>query len=277
MLPSRLLCGSFLRGAALRPALEVALRPGFAPAVTLAARKRLLCAPPKQSPPPADGDTAGSAAGAESAATEQPTSSLPAATVADGATGGGGLALQEHEGENLPPLAFEPGVAGAAQKGVSAIVIAFGAAAFAAISWGAYVALFPGATSTQSIYSEAFEKVQRDPNVTYALGTPLRAFAVNTGSARGRRNNVERWDVVEGGEELAIVRFGVAGPQGMGVAQVQVPAARRRGEFRYIIFENLQSRSVVHVLDERSKASEAAAAATSSPPPPVAPVPATTG
>ena len=75
---------------------------------------------------------------------------LAASTPADGGQSGG-LALQDHEGENLPPLEFEPGVAGVAQKGVSAIVIAFGAVAFAGIAWGASVALFPGATSTQCV------------------------------------------------------------------------------------------------------------------------------
>ena len=39
----------------------------------------------------------------------------------------GGLAVYNEDEENLPPLKFEPGVVGAAQKGVSAVVIAFGA------------------------------------------------------------------------------------------------------------------------------------------------------
>ena len=59
---------------------------------------------------------------------------------------GSGIVLQAQEEENLPPLAFEPGVVGAAQKGVSAVVIAFGAAALGACMWGASQALFPSAT-----------------------------------------------------------------------------------------------------------------------------------
>ena len=85
-------------------------------------------------PPPPPSDDAGNA--------------IAASAPADGGQSGG-LALQDHEGENLPPLEFEPGVAGVAQKGMSAVVIAFGAVAFAGIAWGASVALFPGAASTQ--------------------------------------------------------------------------------------------------------------------------------
>lgn len=67
------------------------------------------------------------------------------ATAMGGLGSQGGLVLKPEEEENLPPLAFEPGVAGAAQKGVSAIVIAFGAAALGACAWGASQALFPSA------------------------------------------------------------------------------------------------------------------------------------
>ena len=62
------------------------------------------------------------------------------------------------------------------------------------------------------------------------------------------------------------MRFAVSGPQGIGLVQVQVPAKRRRGEFKYIIFENRRSRQLVHVLDKRAEEAaayeaEAAAAA----------------
>ena len=48
--------------------------------------------------------------------------------VAYGDPNSNSIALADHEGDNLPPLEWEPGVAGAAQKGVSAIVIALCAA-----------------------------------------------------------------------------------------------------------------------------------------------------
>jgi hypothetical protein len=103
----------------------------------------------KKDEPPASGDAA-------APPPPPPPPSTDAITTAPPESSGrsGGLVLQEHEGENLPPLEFEPGVAGAAQKGVSAVVIAFGAAAFAGIAWGAYMALFPGATSTQCVRGE---------------------------------------------------------------------------------------------------------------------------
>ena len=75
----------------------------------------------------------------------------------------GGLAVYNEDEENLPPLKFEPGVVGAAQKGVSAVVIAFGACAFGACFWGVSQALFPSATSTQVIFSEALDKARHRP------------------------------------------------------------------------------------------------------------------
>ena len=158
---------------------------------------------------------------------------------------GKGLVLEDDE-ENLPPLQFEPGVAGAAQKGVSAIVIAFGAVAFGACAWGISAALFPSATSTQVIFSEALEKVQQDPTIAYTLGTPLKGFG--SGGSPGRRNAMDRWDVLEGDSQYTVVRFTVAGSQGAALVQVQVPVQRKRGEFRYIIAE-LPQRKLVHALD----------------------------
>jgi len=49
----------------------------------------------------------------------------------------------------------------------------------------------------------------------------------------------------------------VAGPQGMGIVQTQVPRARRRGDFEYIIFEHRPSRKLVFVLDERADKAKA--------------------
>ena len=169
---------------------------------------------------------------------------------------GKGLVMDDDE-ENLPPLQFEPGVAGAAQKGVSAIVIAFGAVAFGACAWGISGALFPSATSTQVIFSEALEKVQQDPTIAYTLGTPLKGFGV--AGTPGRRNAMDRWEVIEGEGEYSVVRFTVAGSQGAALVQVQVPVQRKRGEFRYIICE-LPQRKLVHVLDNRPAEAEAAAA-----------------
>jgi hypothetical protein len=230
---------------------------------TLLSCARHLCKPPTESKAAAAAnDKAAEAAGTAATPPPPPLNDELATTQEAEGSGGGGLAIQDHEGANLPPLAFEPGVAGAAQKGVSAIVIAFGAVAFGACAWGISLALFPGASSTQTIYSEAFEKVKVDPLIANGLGSPLRAHGIDHGGARGRRNEMERWDDTEAGQDITIVRFAVSGPQGAGAVLVQVPRPRRRGEFKYIIFENLtcpafKRRQLVHVLDTR--ADEAAA------------------
>jgi hypothetical protein len=231
---------------------------------TTPALARALCAKaPHEKDTPADSTAANgnSDAGSTDAGTD-PSKQPSAFEGPQGGEGEGvkGLTLQDHDGENLPPLQFEPGVAGAAQKGVSAIVIAFGAAAFGACAYGISFALFPSATSTQVIYSEAFDLVQKDPTVAYTVGTPMKAHGIDHGSARGRRNAMERWEVQEDGKEWSVVRFAVAGPQGVGLVQVQAPSNRRRGEFRYIIFENRRSRQLVHVLDRRAEEAAAKAA-----------------
>ena len=212
-------------------------------------------------------------AGAPAGASPGDQTSDALSTSAEDGRAPGGLALQQEE--ELPPVAFEPGVVGAAQKGVSAVVIAFGAVAFGACAWGISQALFPGPTSTQSIYDEAFEKVRTNGDVAYALGTPLRAFGADRGSDRGRRNALDRWELNEGGEDVTVLRFHVAGPQGSGTVHVQTPAERKRGDFKYIMFEH--RRKMITVLDRRDDEADAKAAPPTPPtPPPPAPTPAPT-
>jgi import inner membrane translocase subunit TIM21 len=129
----------------------------------------------------------------------------------------------------------------------------------------------------RTIYSEAFEKVQQDPTVSYLLGSPLRAYGMDHGGHRGRRNEMERWELTEpDGSEVSVVRFTVAGPQGMGIVQTQVPRTRRRGDFLYIIFEHRPSRKLTFVLDNRGEKSAAAPPAPpaplETPPPPPTPL-----
>ena len=225
------------------------------PSLRAVAPRRSLCA--AKEPPKAD----------EAAASSEPTSITTSGTTETGA-------LREMDDENLPPLEWEPGVAGAAQKGVSAVVIAFGAAAFGACAYGAYLALFPSAGSTQMIAADAMDAVSMDPSVADALGTPLRSYGIDHGTSRGRRNAMERWDREEIGAdgdpaEYTTIRFHVAGPLGAAYVHAQVPAKRRRGELRYVIVEDIRTRRLTYVVDNRmqemeeanAKAAAAAAAA----------------
>ena len=127
----------------------------------------------------------------------------------------------------------------------------------------------------RTIYSEAFEKVQQDPIVSYALGSPMKAYGMSRGDNRGRRTEMERWELTEpDGEEVSVVRFTVAGPQGMGIVQTQVPKSRRRGDFKYIIFEHRPSRKAVMVLDNRGeKGADPKAGGVPAPPAPISPAP----
>ena len=65
------------------------------------------------------------------------------------------------------------------------------------------------------------------------------------------------------------IRFHVAGPLGAAYVHAQVPAKRRRGELRYVIVEDIRTRRLTYVVDNRmqemeeanAKAAAAAAAA----------------
>jgi len=63
---------------------------------------------------------------------------------------------------------------------------------------------------------------------------------------------MERWETEEDGQPVVTIRFHVAGPQGTGVVVAQVPQKRKRGEFRYILFEH--RRKLISVLDNRTDA-----------------------
>lgn len=220
-----------------------------------ASRARALCAKPL--PPAAASPAEGAgeqgakpaAGGAAAAAPLPPIADAVSTTGAARERAPGGLAVYNEDDENLPPLKFEEGAVGAAQKGGSAIIIIFGAVAFGACVWGISQALFPGASSTQVIFNEALERVQLDSSVGGALGTPLKAYGADRGGDRGRRNAFERWETEEEGVPVVTVRFNVAGPNGTGTVVAQVPRGRKRGEFRYIMFEH--RRKLVTVLDAR--------------------------
>lgn len=107
----------------------------------------------------------------------------------------------------------------------------------------------------------------------------MKAYGI--GGNRGRRNEMERWELTEAnGDEVSVVRFSVAGPQGAGTVQTQVPRGRRRGDFNYIIFE--YRRKILFVLDNRGDKTAAlappqeasTAKAEDVPPPPAALAPA---
>ena len=152
-----------------------ALRSGARPLLGLGpSRARLLCAAAKPPPSSGKGEPAGTTTSPHrrqpagmlfrhfwrAAIGEERVEDSIATTASTQERAPGGLAVYNEDEENLPPLKFEPGVVGAAQKGVSAVVIAFGACAFGACFWGVSQALFPSATSTQVIFSEALDKAR---------------------------------------------------------------------------------------------------------------------
>lgn len=245
---------------------------------------------PKESKP---APPAGTDAKAATSATPTPPANAAAASAAGlppagsaGAPPDGGrsaLTISDEEESAPPPMEWEPGVAGTVQKGFSAIIIAFGAAAFGACALGAYWALFPGSASPGTIFEEAADKVKVDPEVADRLGTPIKAYGADFGGGEGRRNFVQSWEVEGDDGKAAIqVKFNVQGPQGRGVVHAQAATSRSRGQFNFIVFEDKRRRDVVYVVDNREQlkaasqvaqaAREAAAvaAAAKTPPPPAA-------
>ncbi|KAJ1634075.1 hypothetical protein T492DRAFT_976295 [Pavlovales sp. CCMP2436] len=184
------------------------------------------------------------------------------------------LSLSDEEDDAPPPMEWEPGMAGTVQKGLSAVLIAFGAAAFGVCAFGAYWALFPGTSSPGAIFEEAGDKLKMDPEVADRLGTPIKSFGADFGGGEGRRNFVQSWEVEgDDGKPAIQVKFNVQGPQGRGIVHAQAPTPRSRGDFNFIVFEDKRRREVVYVVDNRAqlRAKAQAEALSKAPPPPAAP------
>lgn len=180
-------------------------------------------------------------------------SSRVASSSASASASRSAITITEDEDAAPPPMEWEPGVAGTVQKGLSAVVIAFGAAAFGICAFGAYLAFFPSNTSPGVIMDDAMSKVRMDAEIADRLGTPLRAFGMDFGGGEGRRNFIQSWTVdAEDGSSAVQIKFNVQGPLGRGWIHVQVPAQRTKGQFNFIMFENRSRREPrFFVLDNR--------------------------
>lgn len=219
-----------------------------------------------QTPPASDGSAQPPKEPAS--AKEEPSSAAQAAPLSGSAGSpdakGSSLVMSEEDEGAPPPMEWEPGVTGTVQKGLSAIVIAFGAVAFGvcaagAYMAGAYMAHFPGKSSPGAIFEEAADKVKVDPEVADRLGTPIKSYGADFGGGEGRRNFVQSWEV-QGDDGLPAIqiKFNAQGPQGRGVVHAQAPASRSRGQFNFIVFEDKlaedkRRRDVVYVLDNRTQ------------------------
>lgn len=259
--------------AALRTARPGALAPlRWQPCRALSQAK--APAPDGPAGPADEPKEAKASAGAQVAPAGTPPAGAGAPPPSDG--GRSALTLSDDDEEPAPPpMEWEPGVTGTVQKGLSAVVIAFGAAAFGVCALGAYWALFPGTASPGTIFEEAAGKVKMDPEVADRLGTPIKAYGADFGGGEGRRNFVQSWEVEGDDGKAAIqVKFNVQGPQGRGVVHAQAAAARSRGQFNFIVFEDKRRRDAVYVEDNRAGlraaalAERAAAVAAKAPPPP---------
>ncbi|KAG8463978.1 hypothetical protein KFE25_000146 [Diacronema lutheri] len=255
--PCRALCQ------AKSPAPDTPSSPGEAPKEHKPASPASAAAHPPASEKPHAAPLAGAASAAAAGAAAAGAGSPPGGAGAPPSDGNrSALTLSEEEDGAPPPMEWEPGVAGTVQKGLSAVIIAFGAAAFGVCALGAYWALFPGSASPGTIFEEAADKVKVDPEVADRLGTPIKAYGADFGGGEGRRNFVQSWEVEgDDGKPAIQVKFNVQGPQGRGVVHAQAATARSRGQFNFIVFEDRRRRETIYVLDNRADLRAAARAA----------------
>lgn len=118
--------------------------------------------------------------------------------------------------------------------------------------------LMPTKMSAHSIFNKAFDAVKEHPEVTMRLGNPLKAHGHDYGGRReGRRNVIDKDEFKdEKGNDVVRVKFDVEGPRGKGVIYAALSSNLSKGQFLYLIFEEVNSKQAFALIDNRHQMSE---------------------
>jgi hypothetical protein len=144
----------------------------------------------------------------------------------------------------------------AADKFNNFFVLALQLAFFGAIVAGAGMAvkeLFPGRLKPQSLYSEAYDSLRLNDDVTRICGEDMRAFGRDTGS-ESRRSQVDQREFTEAdGSKRVRIRFNIKGSKGH--VKVWAEASDKMGanEWVYLIVQNMKTGTVMTIEDERER------------------------
>ena len=119
--------------------------------------------------------------------------------------------------------------------------------------------LFPSKMSPNSVFNQAFEVVRNHSEVTARLGTPVKGYGRDYGSAReGRRNFIDHDQYVDDdGIYRTRVKFNVEGPNGKAVVFAEQSANSNPGEFSYVILDHVMRgrRDTIALIDNRRELS----------------------
>lgn len=130
--------------------------------------------------------------------------------------------------------------------------------------------------SPNSLFNEAFDRVQDHPDVTARIGSPVKGYGKDHGGRRaGRRNFVENQTYTDkegiqrmrcaaraGGPALkgaarsragplCRIRFNVEGPRGKGIVYTEIAESMGKGDFYYLVFQDRKTGEAIGIIDNR--------------------------
>lgn len=114
--------------------------------------------------------------------------------------------------------------------------------------------LMPTRMSANHLFNEAFDAVKANHEVLNRYGEPLKGYGRDGGGRReGRRNFVEHKNyVAEDGTKRLRIRFNIEGPFGHAFVFAEVTSDMPKGQWMYLLVQDLQTGRVLTVEDNRA-------------------------
>lgn len=126
-----------------------------------------------------------------------------------------------------------------------------------ALTCGYYIGkeLLPTKMSPNTIFDNAFAKIQADDRLKRRFGEKLKAYGRDHGGKReGRRNFIEHSEYTdkEDGSKRVRVRFNLEGQNGNAFVFAEVSKNMPSGEFVYLMVQDSRNGQVINLIDNRS-------------------------
>jgi import inner membrane translocase subunit TIM21 len=165
----------------------------------------------------------------------------------------GGKTSKEIPNEERTDIVLTPG-----QKVVAGTRLTFYLGAAAAALTCLYFTvreLMPTKMSPNTVFNNAHSIIQKNLDVTYRFGEPIKTFGRDHGGHReGRRNFIEHSEYTDkdDGSKRVRVRFNLEGPKGNAYVFAEVSSDMPSGEFVYLLVQDKRNGMVITVIDNRS-------------------------
>jgi len=115
--------------------------------------------------------------------------------------------------------------------------------------------LLPTKMSPNTIFDNAFSKIQADEGLKRRFGEKLKAYGRDHGGKReGRRNFIEHSEYTDkdDGSKRVRVRFNLEGQNGNAFVFAEVSNNMSSGEFVYLMVQDRRNGQVINLIDNRS-------------------------